>query len=169
MLIILVGEACVGKTTLENKLCELDGVDHVTIFTTRNRRDDDCENLVCVGDREFGLLSNDLDCTFLSNEDTLYGYKTNFSPDVDINVVSFLGIDEALNFINSSGIEYKIYKLTADNPDIYDCYKARGYSEDDIARRISISTNNDDIVDVLHRDTAYEHIKGYIDEYKAEA
>jgi len=157
MLIILLGESCVGKSTLENKLTELSEVNSVEIYTIREHRGVE-DNSISLTPHGFGVKAPLFDFVFESNEETLYGYKF---PNTKHCVVSIISGDVAISLKELYSGDTHIIKLIADPKDIYRCLKNRGYDDERIKLRQNIKSEVENQLHI-HRDDAYSYIKGLL-------
>ena len=154
--VVLLGEACVGKSTLENRLISELGLQPYTILTTREARESDVHT--------YSVSQEDIDNNdnvvfkFTTVEDTTYAY---IRPDRDA-VVSFIGYKDAEHLIDDLDNKLVI-RLEADREDIEKCYKERGYNEDTIKKRLSIIEKDKEYnIFTIKRDLAFQYIKNYI-------
>jgi len=157
--LILTGASCVGKTTLENKL----GYPKVQIFTTRKKRANEISDYTFLTESDMADIRSSMDFSFVTNEDTVYGYK--FLDNVPIQIVSIIslrGINGLLDVIKKKfNTEPLIVELTASDSEIEQCMKERGFSKETIELRLSILRTESGIK--LHRSTAYDYIKHYFE------
>jgi guanylate kinase len=139
LLIIIVGQACAGKTTVEKKLLNV-GVTPLTIITTRERREDDPDHYkyICDNEVEDEIGKDDTIFSFLSNEDTWYIYK---APKATVSIVSFISdkdVQPIITTLGGKGTKILTYRLTAPEEAIRQCYSDRGYGKKVISKRMEI-------------------------------
>jgi len=126
MLIVLLGEACVGKTTTENRLIKELGYVPVEIITTRPRREDDPYHYSFVSDKEF----DNKEFNFVISPAYRYGYIV---PNDELSVVSFISPKYAQSFADTlafrADISIIVVRLTASAAKIRDCLDSRNMTD----------------------------------------
>jgi len=166
LIIVLLGTACVGKTTTENKMVKELGFNPVYITTTRPARDDDPAHYRFVSDAEFEATKG---FDFTIAPAFKYGYNITAQ---DLSVVSFISpvnVDEFLDVMkNKDGIEVKVIKLTASEDAMKDCMESRNMT-DAYERAKAADTGMRQVDYTFNRDVALRQISNIVHEYRGEA
>ena len=151
-LIILLGSACVGKTTIETKMINDMGCCPVTIITTRNERRDDPPHYRFVSLDAFEMLDN-LDFV-LQTSISLYGYVVNDAPVSVVSLISAKDVDELIEAVSvRCNLEVVVIKINATDKEMSECFKLRNMK--DTKERINESKIGSCQIDYeYHRDDA---------------
>jgi len=166
LVIVLLGAACVGKTTIENKMIKELGFSPVDITTTRSARDDDPAHYRFVSDDEFEATKG---FDFTIAPAFKYGYNVLVR---DLSVVSFISpvnVDEFLDAMKEKdNVVVKVIKLTASEAEMKDCMESRNMA-DAYERAKAAYTGECQIDYTFHRDVALDNISDIISNYSKEA
>lgn len=161
LIVILLGKACVGKTTAEKQLISELGYDPVSITTTRDKRSDDPEYYSFVTKEEF----KDLNFDYVISVNNEYGYRISES---GFQVVSFISpylVNGFLESVQNDDVRVIVVEITANKKDLEDCLKERNMSDQTF--REEASTNGKCRVDFsIDRNEIFNQIQALTENHK---
>jgi guanylate kinase len=141
-IILFIGRAGSGKSTIEKKISLNLGYRRLITYTTREKRDGEKEGVDYYYTSSNNFKNLDIVASFIAREDLMYGVTKSKLKELKgtffANVISISYGMEIINAANELGIETEIVFLDVSRDIRVERMKLRGESQESIDKRISI-------------------------------